>query len=173
MEGGIKFGVVRYVAYAIEALVVFVLQETPGLLPQLFGARPVLLIPVALAIAMFEPEIPAMAFGLACGLLIDFGFGRLLGFHALLLAVLCYVVSLITANLFQNNFLTAMLLSAILTAALTVLQWFFFFVLYGYRYPLYALTAHYLPMFVYTVLFMPLIYYFNRALALQIRPKEE
>ena len=42
----------RYFAYTIEILVFFMVQETPGLVPDLFGARPVLLIPVALSIAM-------------------------------------------------------------------------------------------------------------------------
>lgn len=65
-------------------------QETPGLIPELFGARPVLLIPVALSIALFEGERPSMMFGLFSGLLIDFGIGGALGFHALLLAATCF-----------------------------------------------------------------------------------
>ncbi|HCB90399.1 MAG TPA: rod shape-determining protein MreD, partial [Ruminococcaceae bacterium] len=49
--------------YSIEILVLFVLQETPGLIPEIGGARPVMLIPAAVCIAMFESETPAMAFG--------------------------------------------------------------------------------------------------------------
>ncbi len=168
-----KYRVVRYVAYAIETVALFVLQETPGLIPELFGARPLLLIPVALSIAMFEEEVPALCFGLAAGLFLDFGAGGTLGFYGLLLGSVCYVVSLMAANLFRTNFLTAMLVSAVSSAVILALRWVFFFVLFGYAYPAYALTAHYLPMFVYTAAIMPLTYYFNRALALQIRSKEE
>ena len=55
--------VIRYLAYTLELLVLFMLQETPGLLPPLFGARPVLLFPAVITIAMFETEIPALPLG--------------------------------------------------------------------------------------------------------------
>jgi rod shape-determining protein MreD len=173
MSGTTKLKTIRLVAYAMEMLVLFVLQETPGLIPPIGPARPVLVLPAALSIALFEGETTAMAFGLAGGLLIDFGFGSLLGFHALLLAGACYLISLIAANLFQTNFVSALLLTAAATAATFLLQWLFFFVLSGYAHAGYALLAHYLPIFCYTTAFMPLTYYFNRALALQIRSKEE
>lgn len=68
-----RYQVIRYFAYSIELLVLFIIQETPGLIPAVFGARPILLIPVAVSIAMFENELPAMFFGLAFGLFLDFG----------------------------------------------------------------------------------------------------
>lgn len=164
---------IRFFAYGIELLALFVLQETPGLIPAVFGSRPVLVLPAALSIAMFEGQTASMAFGIAGGVLIDFGLSSMLGFHALLLAAGCYLISLVAANLFQTNFLTAMLLAALAAAAVFLLQWVFFFVLSGYAHAGYALWAHYLPMFCYTAAFVPLVYYFNRALALQIRSKEE
>lgn len=168
-----RLKLIRFLGYAIEILAVFVIQETPGLLPELFGARPVLLIPTALSIAMFEGETASMAFGLAAGLLMDFGYGSVLGFHAAMFAVACYLISRITANLFQTNFVTAILIAAVTTALAVLLQWTCFFVFSGYAYPFYALVNHYLPIFGYSVIFMPIAYYFNRALALQIRSKEE
>ncbi len=168
-----RYRAVRYLGYALEILVVFILQETPGLIPAVGGARPVVLIPAAVCIAMFEAETPAMVFGLLAGLLADYGAGGVLGFHALLLAAACFAVSLMAANLFQTNFLMALLTCAVTEACMTLLQWLFFFVLYGYAHAGYALTAHYLPIFCYTFALTPLAYYFNRALALQIRSKEE
>lgn len=168
-----RYRVIRYLAFTIEILVIFVLQETPGLIPAVGGARPVLLIPAVLSIAMYEDQTPALFFGLAGGLLIDFGVGSVLGFHGLLLAAACYIVSLITTNLFQTNFLTSILVSFIVCACVMILHWGCFYVLYGYDYPLYALTVHYIPMYLYTAVLMPVTYYFNRALALQIHSKEE
>ena len=168
-----KYRAIRWFAYAIEILVLFVLQETPGLIPPVCGARPSAVIPAVLAVAMFESEVPAMFFGLFGGLLVDFGFGSVLGFHGLLLAAACYGVSRVAANLVRTNFLTAMIVSIAVTAGVTLLDWACFYVMYGYREVLYALTAHYLPIFVYTAALMPVTYYFNRALALQIRSKED
>ena len=72
-------------------------QETPGLLPEIGGARPVLLIPAAISIAMFESEFAGIGFGLLCGLFLDIGMGGVLGFHGLLLAAACYGCLLYTS----------------------------------------------------------------------------
>lgn len=168
-----KYKWIRYFAYLIEILVFSMVQETPGLLPELFGARPVLLIPIALCIALFESEKAAMSFGLLCGLFTDFSMGGVLGFHALLLTVICYTLGILAANLIRTNFLTALLVAISACGVIFLLQWVFFFLLFGYEDPVYALTAHYLPRFCYTVAFMPIAYYFNRALSVQIRAKEE
>lgn len=168
-----RYKAVRYLGYALELIVVFVLQETPGLIPGICGARPILLIPAAISIAMFENDTASMLYGLAGGLLIDFGYGGILGFHGLMLAAAGYVVSLVAANLLRTNFLTAMLMSVVTCAAAVLLQWVFFYVLFGYADPAYALRAHYLPIFCYTAAVTPVSYYFNRAIALQVRSKEE
>ena len=173
MSGESRMKAIRFFAYGIELLVLFVVQETPGLVPAVFGARPLLVLPAVISIAVFERETASMAFGIAGGLLIDFGFGGALGFHALLLGAGCYLISLAAANLFQTNFLTYLLLAFAAAAAAYLLQWVFFFVCSGYGHAGYALSARYLPMFCYTAVLSPLFYAFNRALALRIRSKEE
>lgn len=164
---------VRYLAYVIELLVFFMVQETPGLIPPILGARPVLLIPAALAIALFEEERPSLFFGLFAGLLIDTGIGSALGFHALLLGTSCFFLSVLATDLIHTNFLTAMAVAVVVPFFLFFLQWVFFFLLFEYESPWYAFVTHYLPRYGYTVLFMPVAYYFNRALALQLRTREE
>lgn len=164
---------IRYFAYTVELLVVFIAQETPGLVPTVFGERPLLLLPAVLSVALFENERVSMGFGLFGGLLIDFGVGTILGFHALLLAVVCYFLALFAANLIQTNFLTAMIVSAVICAFVVLLQWIFYFLLFGYADPGYALLVHYFPRFCYTAAAMALFYYFNRALALHLRSEAE
>lgn len=164
---------IRYFAYTIELLVFFIVQETPRLIPAVLGERPVLLIPAALAIALFEEERPSLFFGLFAGLLIDAGMSQTLGFHALLLGVSCFFLSVLAANLIHTNFLTAMIVAVAVPFLIFFLQWVFFFVLFEYESPWYAFVTHYLPRYGYTVLLMPVAYYFNRALALQLRTREE
>ena len=164
--------VIRYLAYPRELLVLFMLQETPGLLPPLFGARPVLLFPAVITIAMFETEIPALAFGVVGGLFCDFGLSGTLGFHALVLGVLCFFISLLVRVYLQSNIATA-LLTGIVGIGLTVcLQWFFLY-FFRYSHPSYAFTHHYLPKYLYTLLFLPLVYFLNRGLSQALRPQEE
>lgn len=171
MENRYKF--FRYFAYTVEILIAFMVQETPNLIPSICGARPVLLIPIALSIAMFESETAAMSFGLFCGLMVDFGINNTLGFHGLLLAVMCYTVGLMVINLLRTNVLTAIIVAAVALTIIVGLDWVFFFVLRGYEYSIYALVNHYLPRLVYTLVLMPIAYFFNRAFAILLKPKEE
>ena len=170
MEGRYRF--IRYFAYALELLVLYMIQQTPGFLPSLFGARPILIIPAVLAIAMFEPEIPAMAFGIFGGLLIDFGIGDALGFHGIMLGVACYVISALSANLLRTNLFTSFLVNTLALLLIVTLQWIFYYVLYDYEYPVYALVYHYLPRIAYSLVLTPITFYFNRAFAMLIRPAD-
>ena len=163
---------IRYLAYVLELLVLFMLQETPGLLPSIFGARPVLLFPAVVAIAMLEPEVPALLFGVVGGLFCDFGLSGMLGFHALVLGVLCFFISLVIRTYLQNNMATAILTGVWSIGLVVLAQWFFLY-FFQYSYPAYALTHHYLPKYFYTLLFRPLLYLLNRGLSQALGAQEK
>lgn len=164
---------VRYLAYTLEILVLFMLQETPGLLPEVFGTRPYLVLPAVLTIAMLEEEIPAMAFGIFGGLFLDFGLSGMLGFHALVLSVLCFFVSIISRVYLQINLITAIVTGVWTTAVALVLGWLCYYYLPGYSSPDYALLHHYLPQYCYTLLFYPLLYFLNRGVSQAVRSPDE
>lgn len=163
--------VVRILAYTLELLVLFTVQETPGLTPSIFGARPVLLVPAVLTIAMFEKEVTAMVFGVVGGLFCDFGLSGVLGFHGLILGVLCFAVSLMVQVYLQINLVTA-LLTTLWTVGLTVLLQWVFLHYFVYSDAQYALTHFYLPKYFYTMIFVPLLYFLNRGLSQTIAPQE-
>ena len=163
---------IRYLAYVLELLVLFMLQETPGLLPSIFGARPVLLFPAVVAIAMLEPEVPALLFGVVGGLFCDFGLSGMLWFHALVLGVLCFFISLVIRAYLQNNMATAILTGVWSIGLVVLAQWFFLY-FFQYSYPAYALTHHYLPKYFYTLLFLPLLYLLNRGLSQALGAQEK
>lgn len=160
--------VIRYLAYVLELLVLFMLQETPGLLPAVFGARPILVLPAALSIAMFEEELPSMAFGILGGLLCDYGLSCAMGFHGLIFGVLCFFVSILSQVYLQINLATA-IITGLWTVGLTVCaQWLFLYVFF-YSRPDYAFVHHYLPKYFYTLLFLPLLFLLNRGLSHAVR----
>ncbi len=163
--------VIRYLAYTLELLVLFMLQETPGLLPHVYGVRPVLLFPAVVAIALFEEELPAMAFGIVGGLFCDFGLGGALGFHGAILAVLCFLISLQSRSIMQVNLATA-LLTGLWSIALTICAQWFFLYYFTYSMPEYAFTHHYVPKYFYTLLFLPLLYFLNRGLYQAVRAQD-
>ena len=165
-----RYDLIRYFAYTLELLLLFMLQQTPSLLPEILGGRPVLLIPAAILIAMYETNVISMAFGIAAGLLLDFASGHGLGFHAIVLAVLCFLFSSLCMELIQTNFLTALAAGAVLTGIVILLQWLALYVGPGYSQPFYAFIHHYLARFVYTYLFILPLYFLNRLLAVNINP---
>lgn len=160
--------VFRWILYFLELVVFYVLQTTPGIIPAVSGARPVLLIPIAITIAMFEGDVGGMVIGIVAGLLIDMGGSDILGFHAIVLAILCFVLGSMTMQIFRTNLLVALLSALVAVPLVTVLQWVFFYILPGYGDAQYVFMTSILPKMVYTFAVTPLFYLFNRVIALRL-----
>ena len=60
---GSVYKYVRYLAYFIEILVLYVIEQIPNFIPGVNGAKPILVLPVVFIIAVFEGENPALMFG--------------------------------------------------------------------------------------------------------------
>lgn len=148
----------RYLLYAVELLLLFILQETPGLLPFIMGAKPMLVLAAALTIAMVEECVPAMAFGIFAGLLADFGGGTPMGYHALVFAVLCFFLSGLCGTRIQIQLFTSVLMGLWSCAAAVLLDWLVLYVTQGYSLAAYALSSAYLPIYFYTLLTIPVCY---------------
>ncbi|MBQ7810567.1 MAG: rod shape-determining protein MreD [Clostridia bacterium] len=110
----------RYFAYSLEIVILFVISSTPHFLPEIFGSKPCLLLPLALAIAVFESETVAMSFGFVCGLLTDIGFSGKIGFYTVVLTLLCFAIGYCARNFFVTNLLNASIIG-IASIALLIL----------------------------------------------------
>ncbi|MBE6765454.1 MAG: rod shape-determining protein MreD [Clostridia bacterium] len=155
----------KYIAYALELLLVFIIQCTPNLLPEFLGVRPMLMLVFAMGISMFESEGTAMWFGLAAGLLMDLASAHVFGFFAVIFTVCCYASGALVVFLMRNNLLTCVILTLGSLLISGLLQWFFFYLLWGDEKAWYYLYAIMLPQIVYSAVFVPVAFYFNRALA--------
>ena len=143
---------IRWLLYAAELLLLFFIQDTPGLLPPLMGGKPFLVLAAALTMAMLEDPVPAMALGAFGGLLLDFGGGAPMGYHAVVFAVLCFLLSGLCGTRMQIHLFTAVLMSLWSCAAAILLDWLLLYVAMGYSLPGYALARAYLPVYFYTLL---------------------
>ena len=102
------------------------LQTTPGLF-QLGEAKPLLVLPLCLAVAVFEGEFAGALLGTVGGLLWDCTAGRTVGMLALELLLLCFAVSVLVQLYLQ--------VAAVSTATALVvlsLDWLFFYYMPGY-----------------------------------------
>ncbi len=159
----------KWLAYGLELFLVYIIQCTPNLLPSFLGVKPLLLVVFAISIAMFEGDGPAIWIGLAAGLLMDLQSGNMgFGFNAIVLMVICFACGTLVVYLMRNNIITAIVLALAGMLIMGLLRWFFFYVIPGEPKLGYYLYAVMLPQIVYTVLAMPLAFYFNRAIATHI-----
>lgn len=163
-----RFKIFRYIIYSIELLVLFVIQGTPDLVPELFGGRPSLLLPAVLTIAMFEPRLTALSFGIAGGLLTDIGNGGVIGFFAIIMTIFCYFISYLMSEVIRTKLPVAMAISLVAVSVAMLLHFLFFYVLCGYGEAGYFFMSHYLSRIIYTVALTPIAYYVNKILALKI-----
>ena len=154
--------VFRYIAYLIEMIVAFILLATPNLLPELFGAKPVLLVCVALTVAVYEHEIPAMIFGALAGAMIDLGSSNAIGMFTITLTVICFIIGYAANNLIVATFLNFLLTAAVVTAILFGLYYLLEFVGAGFDPEHLYFTAHILPRAILTFVFAIPYYFLNR-----------
>lgn len=159
-----KFTVVRYIAFGLEILLLFIIQSTPNLIPEVMGGQPLLLIPAALTIAYFEPEIPAMFFGLSCGILLDLGCGDNLGYYTVLLGVICFLLGWIFRDYMVVSFLNATAFSAVIITVLICVNFLFFYIFAGKDEPGMYFLNHYVSKIIYTVLCGVILYFVNKGL---------
>ncbi len=158
----------RYAAYSLELLLLFILQSTPGLLPEVYGGKPLLMIPAVLTIAFMEDQIPALFFGLAGGALLDLGYSDNLGYYTIMLTLICFVVSFIFRDYMVVSFLNALGFTSVITIVLVSLYYLFFVALAG-RGDLMYFVSHYISRFVYTIVCMVVLYFVNKFLFRNLR----
>lgn len=156
--------ILRYISYAVEILLFYVISGIPGLLPPIFGIKPVLLLPIAITIAVFENETTAMFCGLFCGALCDVSISGRIGFYTVALTILCFFFGYCARNFFVTNFANAM---AIGTTTIFVL-----FCLYFVLFRAGTVTEqaglhfikHYFVRILYTAVFLPPFFWLNKLL---------
>ena len=160
---------IRYLAYGLEIILLFVLQTTPHLLPEIFGGKPLLLIPAALTISFMEAEIPAMFFGLACGAALDLGCGSNIGYYTLMLTIVCFGVSLIFRDYMVISFRNAAVFVAVISVWLIGIYFLIFYLWAGKGEAGYYFLNHYLSRIIYTIITGIGLYFLNRALYKNLR----
>lgn len=152
----------RYLAYAVEIILLFVLGTTPNLIPEIFGAKPCFLLCLAISVSVFEREIPSMIIGLICGLLLDYSYCGAIGTFTFALTVACFIIGYSTNNLITARFLSVLLLSFVVIAVIFFLH-FVFTCLFSIGDNAWVyFKDHYISRIVLTFIFSPLLYFLNK-----------
>ena len=123
--------ILKWGCYVLALFVCAALQTTPGLF-QLGQAKPLLVLPLCLAVAVFEGEFAGALLGTVGGLLWDYAAGRTVGMLALELLLLCFGVSVLVQLYLQGSTWNFALISMVTAALVLSLDWLFFYYMPGY-----------------------------------------
>lgn len=121
----------KWGCYVLALFVCAALQTTPGLF-RLGEAKPLLVLPLCLAVAVFEGEFAGALFGTVGGLLWDYAAGRTVGMLALELLLLCFAVSAVMQLYFKNSAANFALIASAAALLVLTLDWLFFYYMPGY-----------------------------------------
>ena len=121
----------KWGCYVLALFVCAALQTTPGLF-QLGQAKPLLVLPLCLAVAVFEGEFAGALLGTVGGLLWDYAAGRTVGMLALELLLMCFALSVLVQLYLQGSTWNFALISMVTAALVLSLDWLFFYYMPGY-----------------------------------------
>lgn len=143
-----------------EILLLWLLQSTPGLFPELFGVRPFLLLAAAVSYAACAETVPAVITGAVCGVLADISVGGV-GFFAFAVTLLCFALSGLLHTYINRNMLSCAVLAAAGIAAVLTLYFLLFRLFAGVPGSGMLFVSSYLPRIVYTVVCFVPLYFLN------------
>lgn len=136
--------VIRWALYVLCILIAFLLANTGDY------AKPIFLIPIALCISSVSGSITAGSIGIACGFLLDISSGTLLGYHAILLFLLCLATSLLYDRLMQQRFLNMVFFTLIAAFFVTGSDYIFRYAIWGHENVSHIYLHYSLPCVLYT-----------------------
>lgn len=109
----------RWLSYSAVLLLFYVMESNP-IIP---GYCPLLLIPLATSVAMYEGDLAAGIFGVFCGLMLDIANGVVVaGFSALMLLCACVFISLMSRFLIKKTFVSHLILNTAICVVMALLD---------------------------------------------------
>lgn len=155
---------VKWLLYIITLFLAFILQTTVGLF-QIFGVKPILILPVMIYISMFEGELAGAIIGIVGGLFWDTAADKLLGFNAIIMMLVCISVALLVMYLIRVNVWNAVLFVFAGALLQGLIDFFFYYLIWDYDYSYLILWKKILPTVIYTTLISPLIFFVIRKIS--------
>lgn len=152
-----KILVQKYGLYGLILLVLYLLQNTPGLFA-IGQVKPVLVIPFVVCVAMLEGELVGGLLGVAAGLLCDTGSSLLFGINSLIFMSACVAIGLLVIYYMQPSLINSMLFTGVLILVRQLFEYFFYYLMWGYENSSIVLVNSMLPTVIYTLAVTPLFY---------------
>ena len=149
--------VLRWATYIALIFLSYLFQITPRVF-EIFSIKPLWLLSIAVCISVYESEITASVVGVICGLFMDISSGRIIGFNAAVLMVLCCGVSLLATYVMRINFISNMIVTVGACFLHQMTDYIFSFLIWIEKGSHKLLYTQYLPTLVYTAIITAFFY---------------
>ncbi len=159
----------RWLCYA-AVLLVFYLWEVA---PIIRGWCPLLIIPLATAVAMREGELAAGVFGVFCGLMMDIASGTIPGFTSLWLLICCPVISLLSRFWLRSSWLSHLVMNAAAVIVICSMDFLFLHWVWEREKSGISFLKLLLPAYAWAIAFSIPVYFLVVFISKRFRPKEE
>lgn len=160
--------VIKWILYSLIIIFSFLYLTMP-----INTVKPLVLIPAALCISMYEGVAAGCGAGILCGLLLDVACGKTLGFNALLLLVFCMFASLFFMYLMRTNVINIWALSVVCILLQSLFDLFFFYAIWGIHNTGAVFMDFFFPQIVINSLVTPLYYLIFKAVYKKFGPSTE
>ena len=162
--------VLRWVLFSAVLLIFYLFMGNP----LIRGFCPLLIIPLATAVAMREGDLAAGIFGVFCGLMIDIANGvTLLGFSSLWLLIACPIISLSTRFWVKANTLSHFVMNLIVCLVMAGMDMLFLHWVWECSQSGISFVRVILPEYGGAVLFSIPIYWLVALIRKKLMPKEQ
>lgn len=162
--------VLRWVLFSAVLLIFYLFMGNP----LIRGFCPLLIIPLATAVAMREGDLAAGIFGVFCGLMIDIANGvTLLGFSSLWLLIACPIISLSTRFWVKANTLSHFVMNLIVCFVMAGMDMLFLHWVWERSQSGISFVRVILPEYGGAVLFSIPIYWLVALIRKKLMPKEQ
>ncbi len=148
-----KLRIQKLLIYGSVLLLLYVLQCTPGFL-SFWGAKPLLVLPWVVAIAMMEGELVGGLFGLGAGILCDTAAITIFGINSLIYMSACMLVGLLVIYYMQPSRSNCLIFTGVVLLFRQLFEYFFYYVMWDYEDSSIILFRHMLPVLLLTLLFV-------------------
>jgi cell shape-determining protein MreD len=145
--------VIRRIIYVILLIISTNIMWTRG------SVMPLLMIPLTVSVAVFEPAVISALFSCVSGILLDMVTGSLFGFHGILLLWAGLVTSLLFTLYLRRHFLNVFLLNSAFCAVICLLRYLFYTSIWGYDPQGLIFSAIYIPIFFLSCVFIVPFFY--------------
>lgn len=162
-------GFLRWLCYSL-VLLLFYLWEVA---PLIRGWCPLLIIPLATAVAMFEGEFAAGVFGVFCGFMLDIASGTLIGFSSLWLLAACPTISLLGQFWLKRSWVTHLVMNTITVILICGLDFLFLHWVWERELSGISFVHSLLPAYLWAIVLSLPVYLLVRFISMSFRPKEE